>query len=124
MKYSRRNSKTKRRGGNVGTTVDYGNASNWMLNTVGTANQQYDNVFSVDSPFPAKGNTIVSLDGKHYAGGKRRRYKNSKRARGGNLAQVINQAVVPLGLLGLQQTYRRKKGGKKGSKTRRHRHKY
>ena len=122
MKYSRRNRKSKRRGGNVGTTVDYGNASNWMLNTVGTANQQYDNVFSVDSPFPAHGNAIVSLDGKHYAGGKRRRNKKSKRARGGNLAQVINQAVVPLGLLGLQQTYRRKKGGNKTRRHRRYKH--
>ena len=119
MKYSRKNRRSKRKGGNVGTTVDYGNASNWMLNTVGTANQQYNNVFDVNSPFPAHGNSLVSLDGKHYAGGKRR-----GRGKGGNLAQVINQAVVPFGLLGLQQTFRRNKSGKKGGKTRRYRRKY
>jgi hypothetical protein len=43
-----------------------------------------------------------------------------RRRRGGFLGEVINQAIVPFGILGMQQTYRRKRGGK-SRKTRRHR---
>lgn len=53
-----------------------------------------------------------------------RRYK-SKRA--GSLAGLINQAVVPFGILALQQTYKKNKhGGKRtrkckgGKRSRRH----
>jgi hypothetical protein len=48
--------------------------------------------------------------------GKRRRSR-----RGGFFGEVINQAIVPFGLLGLQQTYRKKRTGGKTRKTRRHR---
>ena len=48
--------------------------------------------------------------GKRSGGGKRSK-------RGGFWGQIINQAVVPFGILGLQQTYRRKRSG--GGKTRR-----
>ena len=48
--------------------------------------------------------------------------------RGGFLGSLINQAIVPFGILGLQQTYGKKKhGGKRthkkrhgGKKTRKH----
>ena len=49
--------------------------------------------------------------------GKGRKHRKSRR--GGFLGEVINQAIVPFGLLGLQQTYRKKRTG--GRKTRRHR---
>jgi hypothetical protein len=129
MKYSKKHRTTyRKKGGNVGTTVNYGNASNWMLSTVGTKDQQYNNVFDSSKPYSNYGNTIVSLDGKHHAGGRRIRNRISNRrgkGRGGNLAQVINQAVVPFGLLGLQQSYRRKNSSKKGGgRTRRYSHKY
>ena len=42
-----------------------------------------------------------------------------RRKRGGFLGQVLSQAAVPLGLLGMQQTYRRNKHGGKGTKRRR-----
>ena len=42
-----------------------------------------------------------------------------RRKRGGFLGEVINQAIVPAAILGLQQTYRRKRGGRRH--TRRHR---
>jgi hypothetical protein len=45
--------------------------------------------------------------------------KPRKSRRGGFIGEVINQAIVPFGLLGLQQTYRKKRTG--GRKTRRHR---
>jgi len=46
-----------------------------------------------------------------------RRGKMSRKKRGGLWGQVINQAIVPFGILGMQQTYGRKKRG--GKKTRR-----
>ena len=45
-------------------------------------------------------------------------FKN-KSKRAGSLASLISQAIVPFGLLGLQQTYRRhKRGGKRTRKNR------
>lgn len=35
-----------------------------------------------------------------------------KSRRGGFLGSLINQAIVPFSILGLQQTYRKKRGGK------------
>jgi hypothetical protein len=84
----------------------------------GTGDSQFNRVFSqsgMDSKFQS--NTIVGAQGQNLglpptvaqrAGGKRRSKK------GGFWGQVINQAVVPFGILGLQQTYRRKnhRGGK------------
>ena len=87
-----------------------GGASSYMLKTVGTGNQQYNNVFKTGTP--TQSNAIRSLNGKHMAGGSRRRRKSSK---GGFWGHMINQALVPLTILGLQQTYRRGKtrGGTK-----------
>lgn len=51
----------------------------------------------------------------------------SRSRRGGFLGSLINTAIVPLSILGMQQTYRKKKrGGKhtrknKSKKNRRHR---
>jgi hypothetical protein len=45
--------------------------------------------------------------------------RRTKSRRGGFLASLINQAIVPFGILGLQQTYRKKKHG--GKHTRKHR---
>jgi hypothetical protein len=50
---------------------------------------------------------------KTIVGGKTRR----RGRKGGFLGEVINQSVVPLTILGLQQTYKRRRGGK----TRKHR---
>jgi hypothetical protein len=40
-----------------------------------------------------------------------------KTRRGGFLGSIINQAIVPFGLLAAQQTYRKKNGGKRTLKT-------
>ena len=45
--------------------------------------------------------------------------RRTKSRRGGFLASLINQAIVPFSLLGMQQTYKKKHHG--GRKTRRHR---
>ena len=44
----------------------------------------------------------------------------SRRRRGGFLGEIINQAIVPFGILSVQQTYRKKHGGKTRRRTRRH----
>ena len=43
--------------------------------------------------------------------------RRSRRA--GSLASLVNQALVPFGVLALQQTYRKKHGGKRTRKHRR-----
>ena len=122
MGHSKKHYKSKKRGGNtLPNTVNYGSAENWMLDTVGNGNTQYNNVFSQNSPYPANyGNAIRGLQGQ-VAGKKNKKNKKTKKRRGGNLSQIINRAIVPFGLLALQQSYRKKKGGQKNEKkTRRH----
>lgn len=107
-----------------------GGAADFMLQTVGTGDQQYNNVFDINSPFKAQGNTIVGLQGQNtewpadvginspaaraMTGGKRRRKR-----RGGFLGEVVNQAVVPLSILGMQQSYKKRRGGKRHTRRRR-----
>ena len=52
---------------------------------------------------------------------RRRKHRKSRRSRRGwFFGQVFNQAIVPFGLLGLQQTYRKK--SRCGRKSRKHSH--
>ena len=111
-------------------------AAAYEMNTVGT--NQWNNVFNNPQTMNAPtGNGLWSADltqnvndvrpadpslGKLMQGGKRR-HKRSRR--GGNLLDIVSQAAVPFGLLGLQQTYsKRRRGGRKsrkgGRKSRRH----
>lgn len=119
MKHYRKNGKSKKRGGfldkfPLGKTVNYYSDGNWMLNTVGNGKTQWDNTFQNNTPFTGFGNALPSSNYKYHVGGKTRRRK-----RGGNMANVINQAIVPFGLLGLNQSFRRRKGGKRGGSRRR-----
>lgn len=101
----------------------YSSAASYQLAVNGDGNSQYNRVFDVNGPDgKIPGNQIVGVQGQNLGypasvsmkGGRRKR-------RGGNLGAIINQAVVPFGLLGLQQTYRKgKKGGKKTRKHRKH----
>jgi hypothetical protein len=112
------------------------------LNLAGTMQQQFDNTFNNNG---SPGNGLVLLNGRSVSmpsaggggammgsmtGGRRRRRRlrsrsrargrsSSRRIRGGFMGSVVNQAVVPLALLGLQQTYRRRGTGFKGRKSRR-----
>jgi hypothetical protein len=107
---SNRKRSNRRRGGAAAGAANpstYDSASTYMRATVGTGNQQYDNVFE-SSKNSSNSNSIVGLQGQR--AGKR---GGIKKRRGGYWSQVINQAIIPFTLLGLQQTYRRKKGGKK-----------
>jgi len=43
--------------------------------------------------------------------------REKKTRHGGFLGSIINQAIVPFGLLAAQQTYRKKNGGKRTRKS-------
>jgi hypothetical protein len=107
----RKRSNRRRGGSSAANPSTYDSASTYMRATVGTGNQQYNNVFE-SSKNSSNSNSIVGLQGQR--AGKR---GGTKKRRGGYWSQVINSAIIPFTLLGLQQTYRRKKGGRR---TRRH----
>ena len=93
----------KHRGGSAPNPSSYGSASSYGMVVNGSGDSQFNRVFGNGG----NSNVIIGAQGQK-AGGKRRSKK------GGFWGQIINQAVVPFGILGLQQTYRRKNhhGGK------------
>ena len=127
-RYSRsnkRNYKMKRGGSNYDSAASYGTYVN------GTEDAQFNRTFDQTGPFADRiGNGYVGAQGQWsqipnvpsaqnlslvQSAGK------SRKKRGGLIGQVINQAVVPFGLLGLQQSYGRKKRGGKTRKMKRRR---
>jgi hypothetical protein len=108
----------KRGGAGAASPASYSDAQSYMLATTGPGDQQYNNVFE-SSQNSTNSNAIVGLQGQK-AGKRRRSRAGSKKRRGGLWGTIIDQAIVPLSILGMQQTYGRKKRG--GRKTRRHRH--
>lgn len=74
---------------------------------------QLDRTFDGIQP----GNALILTNGKSVGG---MRKKSRKGKKGGQWAEILNQAVVPAAILGLQQTYK-KRGGKGGKRTKRHR---
>jgi hypothetical protein len=132
MAHKRRHSHRKRgsrkmRGGSYTSGSTYGSYVN------GSGDSQFARTFDTTGPYAARpGAEYVGAQGQNaqqygyptaqnlsliQSAGKRR-----KSRRGGFLAGlggVINQAIVPFTILGMQQTYRKKSHG--GSRTRRHR---
>ncbi len=90
----------------------YSDSASYMLSKVGDGNTQWNNVFATQGPVPF-GNEIRPLDGNInvqaniQAGGRRRR-GTRKGKRGGFFGNVISQAIVPFGLLALQNKYSRR----------------
>jgi len=116
--YKKAHSRKAGRGGGdsypAASPSTYSDSQSYMLATVGKGNVQYDNVF-LSNKDTVDGNAIVGLQGQH-AGRRRKRLKtlkNTKKRKGGYWGQVINQAIVPLSILGLQQSYGRRKHGTK-----------
>ncbi len=125
-RHSRRHRSRSRRmrGGNYTSGSTYGSYVN------GSGDSQFARTFDATGPYASRvGAEYVGAQGQNaqqpgvptaqnlsliQSAGKRRRSR-----RGGFFGEVINQAIVPFGLLGLQQTYRKKRTG--GRKTRRHR---
>lgn len=119
----RKGRKSKKGGYPAPDPSSYSSAASYGQVVNGTQNSQFNRVFSNSSPdaqYPS--NVSVGAQGQNlgYApystlqtAGKRRK------KRGGFWGSIINQAIVPFGLLGLQQSYRKKKHG--GAKSRKHR---
>jgi hypothetical protein len=111
----------KMRGGSYTSASSYGTFVN------GSVDSQWDRTMSQSGPYGnMSGNTIIGAQGQNaqpphgndlsliQSAGKRPRKK------GGFLGGVINQAIVPFALLGMQHTYRRKgKGGSKHTRSKR-----
>ena len=131
MAHKRRHSRGKRgsrrmRGGSYTSGSTYGSYVN------GSGDSQFNRTFDTTGPYAARaGAEYVGAQGQNaqqfgspsdqnlsliQSAGKRRRSR-----RGGflELGGVINQAIVPFSILGMQQTYRKKSHG--GRRTRRHR---
>jgi hypothetical protein len=119
----RRHSHHVKRGG-------YSSAATYGVHVNGLPNAQFSRTFDQNGPYS---NRV----GAEYVGAQRQNLmqpgtpsahslkeiqsagkRSRRRKRGGFLGEVINQAIVPFGLLGMQQSYKRKRHG---GKTRRHR---
>ena len=135
MTHKRRHSRGKRgsrkmRGGSYTSGSTYGSYVN------GTGPLQFNRTFDIAGPYGARaGSEYVGAQGQNSqqfgtpsaqnlalvqsAGQRRRRSK-----RGGflELGSVINQAIVPFSILGMQQTYRKKSHG--GRRSRKNSRKY
>jgi hypothetical protein len=100
----------RQRGGSA--PAPYSDAASFMLSTVGDGDTQWNNVFASQGPSPL-GNEVVRINGPQtvqadiQAGGRKRR-RTRKGKRGGFLGSVVNQAIVPFGLLALQNKYSRR----------------
>ena len=117
-----------KRGGNG----NYTSASSYGSFVNGSGSSQFSRTFDQTGPYGGRvGTEYVGAQGQWatqpnsptaenlslvQSAGKRSR----RRKRGGFLGSVINQAIVPFSILGLQQTYRRNKRGGKSTRTRKH----
>jgi hypothetical protein len=122
-----------------GGSGNYSSASTYGSYVNGSGDSQYNRVFDQSGANAARqSNVLIGEQGQWaqqpslptaqnlslvQSAGKRRR----KSKRGGLIGEVVSQAIVPFGILGLQQTYGRKKkhGGKhtrkhRGKKSRKH----
>jgi len=129
-RHSRRHSRSRRMRGGSG---NYTSASTYGSYVNGSGDSQFARTFDSTGPYASRAGTeYVGAQGQNaqqpgvptsqnlslvQSAGKGRKYRKSRR--GGFFGEVINQAIVPLSILGLQQTYRKKRTG--GRKTRRHR---
>jgi hypothetical protein len=125
----------KMMGGNGG--APYSSAASYSSYVNGPENSQYDRVFSQSGAYASvPGNTSIGAQGQNAnmigtpnasslsliqsAGSRYRRKRGgrTKKRRGGFLGQVINQAIVPFGLLGMQQSFRRNRTSSSKSRRR------
>ena len=131
-KYTKKSRKSHRRGGaGAPDPASYSSAATYGLAVNGSEDVQYNNVFSQTGPTAMyQSNQSVGLQGQNVgypasvsqtpsdliqkAGAK----KSRKTKKGGFWGQIVNQAIVPFSILGLQQTYRSRKHASKklGSK--------
>ena len=99
-KASSKKRRSMRGGVNAPNVGSYSDTSSWGMAVNGSGDSQYARTFDNTTPGPA---VYSSVQGQK-AGGK-------KGKKGGFWGQIINQAIVPFSIFGMQQTYRRKNGG-------------
>ena len=114
----------------------YGSASSYNVAVNGDGNAQYDRTFSQSGAYGSvSGNTIIGAQGQNAnvvgtpkdltliqsAGSRRRRHRSNKthkshtkKARGGFIGPLVNDAIVPFGLMAMQQNYNKNKNKKGG----------
>lgn len=110
---------------------NYTSAATYAEYVNGSGNEQYARTLDQSGPYADRaGNIIVGAQGQWAQQPNSPTQQNlsliqsagkSRKRRGGFLGPVINQAIVPFGILGLQQTYGRKK---RGGKTHRHKRRH
>jgi hypothetical protein len=113
-RHRNRTKKNRMRGGsnmfgnNYEPVTDSGGSSGWsyMNKLVGGLDQQYNSLMGNGT-----GNTL-SVRSQPMAGGRKRRHSRHRR-RGGSFMPVVADAVVPLGLLAVQQTYGKRRKSKR-----------
>ena len=104
----------KHRGGNAPNPSSYSSATTYGGVVSGSMDSQFNRVFGNGG----NSNIITGAQGQNSGlPATLAQRAGSRRKRGGFFGEVINQAIVPFGILGLQQTYGRKRSG--GRKTRR-----
>lgn len=119
---SHRRRRSNRRSPKRGGGGNYSSASSYGTYVNGSGDSQYDRVFAQGSP--NQSNVIVGAQGQWatqpgtptntsmiQSAGKKRSGSRKNR-RGGLVGEVLSQALVPFGILALQQSYRKKRGGK------------
>jgi len=117
----KRQSRRQRKGGSYTSASSYGEYVN------GDANEQYGRVFSTSGPYAnIPGNISIGAQGQNSnnVGAPNaqqialiQKAGKGTRRKGGFWGSVINQAIVPFTLLGMQQSYKRKRhGGKSRSR--------
>jgi hypothetical protein len=117
-----RSRRSRMRGGSYSSASSYGAYVN------GTTGEQWARTMDQSGPYgQIQGNVLIGAQGQNVIPASQMpnsgqlalvQKAGRKRRRGGFLGEVVNQAIVPLTILGMQQTYRRKRGGNRH--TRRH----
>lgn len=120
-----RHSRRRTRGGSAPDPSSYSSGSSYGMAVNGPVDSQINNSLTssgLNGQSPST--TSVGVQGQNVGiptnqlmkGG--RKGKTSNKRRGGFWGHVINQAIVPFSIMGMQQTYRRKKrGGKRTRKS-------
>jgi len=111
-----------------------GGAAEYMNSVVGSGNAQFSRTMDQSGAYgQVPGNLIIGTQGQNVIpasqlptsanlaaaqnGGRRHRSR-----RGGFIGEVVNQAIVPFALVGMQNTYRRKRGGRRHTRRHHRRH--
>lgn len=121
-KHRSRSRSRKMRGGSYSSATTYGQYVN------GSGGSQWDRTMDQSGSYgQVPGNTIIGAQGQNVTSPSQMptgaqmalvQKAGRRRKKGGFLGQVINQAIVPFSLLGMQQTFRRKRGGNRRTRRR------